>query len=84
MEFSVGKSNVKWDPLIDPSKILTPPFHIKLGLIKQFIKSLDKNSDASQYLQNFFPEISEAKKKAGVFVGPQIKISLSATNFLKN
>ena len=42
-EFSVGKSNVKWGPLIDPSKVLMPPLYIKLGLIKQFVKSLDKN-----------------------------------------
>ena len=50
-----------------------PPLHIKLGLFKQFVKSLDKNSDAFQYLQNLFPKISEAKIKAGVFIGPQIK-----------
>ena len=42
-EFSVGNSNVKRDPLIDPSKVLMPPLYIKLGLIKQFVKSLDKN-----------------------------------------
>ena len=33
-EFSVGKSNVKWEPLIEPQKVLMPPLHIKLGLIK--------------------------------------------------
>ena len=50
-----------------------PPLHIKLGLIKQFVRSVDKNSDAFQYLQNFFPKISEAKIKAGVSIGPKIK-----------
>ena len=33
-KFSVGNSNVKWEPLIEPQKVLMPPLHIKLGLIK--------------------------------------------------
>ena len=81
-ELSVGKSNVKWDPLINRSKILMPP--LKLDLIKQFVKSSNKNSNAFQYLQNFFPKVSVAKIKAGVFIGAQIKKFLGATNFLKN
>ena len=36
-KFSVGK-NVKWDPLIDPSKILMPPLHIKLGSSNNLLK----------------------------------------------
>ena len=35
-EYSIGYSNIKWDPLIDSTKILLPPLHINLGLIKQF------------------------------------------------
>ena len=27
-EFSVGKSNVKWEPLIEPQKVLMPPLNI--------------------------------------------------------
>ena len=79
----IGKSNIKWDPLIDPSKILMSPLHIKLGLIKQFVKALDKNSDAFKYLQNCFPKISEAKIKAGIFVGPQIRKILECNKFLE-
>ena len=33
-------------PLINPKKVLLPPFHIKLGLIKQFAKALDKDGAA--------------------------------------
>ena len=51
-----------------------PPLHIKLGLIKQFVTALDKESAAFKYLQDLFPKLSEAKVKAGIFVGPQIKI----------
>lgn len=37
-KFEPGKSNVQDLPLIDPKKIIPPPLHIKLGLVKQFIK----------------------------------------------
>ncbi len=42
----------------------------KLGLMKQFVKKLDEKSKAFEYLKTFFPKLSEAKIKAGVFVGP--------------
>ena len=84
-QYFAGKSNIKWDPQIDPSKILMPRLHIQLALIKRFVKAVDKNSDAFKNLQNFFPKISEAKIKAGIFVGPPIERSWwTATNFLKN
>jgi len=37
---SVGKSNVKWELLIEPQKAQMPPLHIKLD-IKQFVTALD-------------------------------------------
>lgn len=77
-EFCVGQSNVKYEPIAVPENVLMPPLHIKLGLMKQFVKALDKNSEAFKFLRNFFPKLSEAKVKAGIFVGPQIK------NILKN
>jgi hypothetical protein len=80
-EFTVGKDNVKWEPLLDPRKVLMPPLHIKLGLIKQFVTALDKDSAAFKYLQDFFPKLSEAKVSAGVFVGPQIKKILQCKEF---
>ncbi len=80
-EFSVGRNNVKWEPLVDPRKVLMPPLHIKLGLMKQFVRALDKESAAFKYLQDFFPKLSEAKVKAGVFVGPQIKKILECNEF---
>ena len=82
-EYSVGYSNIKWDPLIYPIKILLPPLHINLGLIKQFVKALDMNSDAFKHLQNLFTKISEAKIEAGIFVGPQIKKILDCNEFLE-
>ena len=50
-----------------------PPLHIKLGLIKQFVKALDHESAAFKYLEAVFSKFSEAEIKAEVFVGAQIK-----------
>ena len=41
-EFPVGQKNLINEPLVDSQKILIPPLHIKLGLMKQFVKALDK------------------------------------------
>ena len=76
-------NNVKWEPLIDPRKVLMPPLHIKLGLIKQFVTALDKESAAFKYLQDLFPQLSEAKVNAGIFVGPQIKKIIECDEFAK-
>ena len=60
-----------------------PQLHIKLGLIKQFVTALDKGSAAFKYLQVLFPKLSEAKVKAGIFVGPQIKKITECDEFAK-
>lgn len=82
-EFSIGKNNIKWEPLVDPQRVLMPPLHIKLGLVKQFVKALNKESAAFMYLQGLFPQLSEAKVKAGIFVGPQIKKIMECEEFAK-
>jgi hypothetical protein len=63
-----GKQNVKYAPLIEPSKVLLPPLHIKLGLMKNFVKALDEKGRGFKYLREKFPKLTEAKVKAGVFV----------------
>lgn len=45
---------------------------MNLGLTKNWVKALDKDTDAFWYLQNIFPNITEEKLKQGIFVGPQI------------
>ena len=50
-----------------------PPLHIKLGLIKQFVKALDKECDAMIYLKAKFSKLSDAKVSEGIFVGPQVR-----------
>ena len=54
-------------------KILLPPRHIKFGLMKNFVKAMDRTGPAFKYLAEKFPRLSEAEIKEGVFVGPQIR-----------
>ena len=61
--------------------VLLPALHIKLGLMKNFVEALHKNSAAFQYLSTVFPGISAAKLKEGIFVGPQIREGLKDTGF---
>jgi len=37
---------MKQQPLVDAAKILMPPLHIELGLIKQFVKHVDTEGEA--------------------------------------
>lgn len=76
-----GQENVLHQPLVCSEKILLPPLHIKLGLIKQFVKAMDHDGSAFLFLQNKFPRISEAKLKEGIFVGPQIRELMKDTQF---
>ena len=51
----------------------TPPLHIKLGLKKNFVKSLGVKGPAFTYLCGKFSKLTCEKVKAGVFIGPQIR-----------
>ncbi|CAK8697066.1 unnamed protein product [Clavelina lepadiformis] len=68
-----GEKNVLHPPLVESNKILLPPLHIKLGLVKNFVKAMDKAGTGFMYLGKKFPRMSEAKIKEGVFIGPQIR-----------
>ena len=67
--------------LVDPTKVYLPPLHIKLGLMKNFVKALDRDGPGFQYLKSKFPRISEAKIKEGIFVGPQIHELMTDAQF---
>jgi hypothetical protein len=55
-----GQKSVAYPPLVDPGKIYLPPLHIKLGLMKNFVKAVNTTGPGFQYLQTKFPHISEA------------------------
>jgi len=46
--------------------------HLKLGLMKNFVKAMDQEEAVITYLRGKFPRLSEAKLKEGIFIGPQI------------
>ena len=59
--------------LIDPAKVFLPPLHIKLGLMKQFVKALNKDGKCFKYICEKFVHLSDEKLKERIFVGPQIR-----------
>lgn len=65
-------TNIINKPLVDQDRTLFPLVHIKLGLIKQFTKTLDKNCGCITYLCQAFPGLMMEKLKASIFDGPQI------------
>ena len=70
-------------PLVNPNKVLLPRLHIKLGLMKQFVKTINKEDKYFEYLQQTFPNISDAKVHEGVFDGPQIHKMFNDQKFIK-
>lgn len=80
-ELLPGSLNVIRLPLVSRDKILLPPLHIKLGLIKQLVKGLNKEGKCFKYLFEKFPSLSDAKIKEGIFVGPDIRKLMKDTKF---
>jgi len=64
---------VQYPALAEWHIILLPPLHIKFGLMKNFVKAMDRTGSAFKYLAEKFPRLSEAKIKEEFFVGPQIR-----------
>ena len=61
------------ESLLDRDRILFPSLHIKLCLIKQFTKALDKDDDYFTYICQDFPGLTMEKLKAGIFDSSQIR-----------
>ena len=51
-------------------KFFCPPLYIKLGLMKNFVKGTHKTGRGFEYVRNKFPNVSDAKIKKGIFIGP--------------
>jgi len=64
--------NVSFEALVNAQDVYLHPLHIQLGLMKIFVKALDKEGHAFAYLSDKFPKLSEAKGEEGIFTGPQI------------
>jgi hypothetical protein len=76
-----GRDSVQLIPLVNPMKIFLLPLHIKLGLIKCLVKA-DKLK-GFQYPCKKIADISTAKLKEGIFVGPQIQEILEDEAFIE-
>lgn len=61
---SRGKNFVA-DRLVPKEKIFLPPLHIKLGIVKNFIKAMEKTGEGFQYLRRVFPNLTPAKMNEG-------------------
>lgn len=77
-----GMPNIVSDPIVSREKIILPPLHIKLGLMKQFVKALNIENECFQYIVSSFPALSYEKIKAGVFDGPQIRALVRDQEFV--
>ena len=69
---SVGASYIINKQLVSRDNIILPPLHIKLVLMKQYVKALNKNKhgDCFEYICRKFQGLSIKKLKQGIFDGP--------------
>ena len=79
---AVGENNVLYEPLVLRNKIIFPPLHIKLELMKQFVKALDKEGACSEYICKRFPGVNTEKLKNGIFNSPDIRKLMKDHNFI--
>ena len=68
-EFTIGEKKIPNESLVSPNKVLLPPLHIKLGLMKQYVKSLDKGRECFKCICQMFSLLSHEKIKVGEFDG---------------
>lgn len=59
-------------PSCQPKKNLLPPLNVTLGLMKHFVKTIDKD-EGFKHLRKLFLQLSEAKYKGVVFTVPNIR-----------
>ena len=78
---TVGEENIIHQPFVEPEKIIFPPLHTKLELMKQFVKAFNVEDDCFQFIRTTFPGLIYDKIKAGVFDGTQSKKLINCKNF---
>ena len=78
----VREQNIENEALASCDKIIFPPLHIKRGLIKKFVKALNKEGQCFRYLRSSFAGLSVEKLKSGIFDGPQIRKIINDEDFI--
>ena len=81
-EDKLGAHSIHKPNLVEPRLIMMPSLHIKLGIFKQFIKTL-KDGPALEHLKIMFPNLTVSKIEQGVFTGPQIHKVLDSPIFVR-
>lgn len=75
--YEVDYLSVDRKPLVDAEKIIIPPLHVKLGLVKNFLKAVVRKArediekgrntaNSEEFLKQVFPKLSAAKIKEGI------------------
>ena len=54
---------MKYLQFVEPSQILRPPLCIKLGIIKNVDKAMERNGSGFLYRQEKSPKLSDAEKR---------------------
>ena len=83
MKYKAGKPNVVNNPIISRDKTVFPPLHIKLGLMKQFVKAVSLDSECFSTLSLLSPVCHMKRSKRRVFDGPQIRTLMRDQEFVQ-
>ena len=62
-----GDKNVINEPRVPRDRIILPHLHIRLGLIRQLVKALDKDCECFRYIYQSFSGLSLERLKARIF-----------------
>lgn len=81
-EPQIGEKNVIRKALVPKENILLPPLHVKLGIVKSFIKTIAQRPEVVPvlYSQIYKEKISVDKIKNGTLNGPDIRKLISTEN----
>lgn len=67
----IGQLSQKDKRLIEPGNILLPYLHTKLGVVKNFLKTVAHRAEVFACLKTIFPGLSDAERRYFKFI-PQI------------
>lgn len=62
------QKNVVAPPLVERHRFILPALHIKLGLMKNFVRAMDREGEGFRHLKTVFNKISDEKIKAGTLL----------------
>lgn len=70
-------------PIVSREKIIFPLLHIKLGLVKQFVRTLNTDDECLQQIIFAFPATSFERIEASVPDEPQIRELVCDKDFVR-